>query len=385
MEKVLLIPDSFKGTMSSIEICTIMEERIRNYAPKIDIVSIPVADGGEGSVDTFLTAVGGEKIVLTVKGPFMENMESFYGLIDDGKTAIIEMAACAGLPLVEGNLKPELTTTYGVGQMMADAVARGCSKIIVGLGGSATNDFGTGAASALGIRFYDKKGNDFIPTGGTLSDVTRIDKTNMTSLAGVEVIAMCDVDTPLYGKMGAAYVFAPQKGADLKMVKFLDDQLRKISIAIQTELGVNVSALPGAGAAGGMGGGMVAFFNAQLQMGIETVLDAVHFDQLLLNTDLILTGEGKLDSQSLRGKVVVGVARRAKKKRVPVVALVGDIDDGIETIYDEGISAIFSINRLAIPYEQAKLRSHRDLYLTMDNLMRFMKLSLFSECEKSRS
>jgi glycerate kinase len=381
MRKFILIPDSFKGTMSSAEIGEIMAERIRAYYPRAEAISIPVADGGEGSVDAFLAAVGGEKVTIPVKGPYMEDVTGFYGVIDGGDTAVIEMAACAGLPLVGGNMHPARTTTYGVGQLMVDAVKRGCRKIILGLGGSATNDFGAGAASAAGICFLNSAGNEFIPTGGGLSRIARIDVSGLLpELKAAEIITMCDIDNPLYGPHGAACMFGPQKGADPAAVEFLDRQLRAVSDTVIRDLGIDVSVLPGAGAAGGMGGGMTAFFGSRLQMGIETVLDTVRFDQLLEGADMVFTGEGKIDAQSLRGKVVIGVARRARKAAppgkpgVPVIAVVGDIGDNIEGAYDEGVAAVFSINRAALPFEKAKSRAKDDLRLTMDNLMRFIRL-----------
>jgi glycerate kinase len=350
-----------------------MEEQIRKYYPRAEVVSIPVADGGEGSVDCFLAAVGGEKILIPAKGPYQEDIQGFYGLIDGGSTAVIEMAACAGLPMAGDRRQVDKTTTYGVGQLILDAAKRGCKKIIVGLGGSATNDFGAGAATAAGVRFFDQDGGEFIPLGGTLSRIARIDKTGIPpELRAAEIITMCDIDNPLYGPNGAAFIFGPQKGADTAMVEFLDQELRAVCRTVQGELGIDVSTLPGAGAAGGMGGGMVAFFGSRLQMGIETVLDTVNFDRLLPGTDLVLTGEGKIDSQSLRGKVVIGVARRAKKQGVPVIAIVGDIGDAVEGAYDEGVRAIFSTNRRAIPFQEARNRCKSDLSLTVDNLLRLL-------------
>ncbi|MDR2467461.1 MAG: glycerate kinase [Spirochaetaceae bacterium] len=374
MKKAVLIPDSFKGTMSSREICAIMAERIRAYYPQAEVVSIPVADGGEGSVDAFLSAVKGEKILLTVKGPYHEDIEAFYGLIDNGKTAIIEMAACAGLPLVGARLDPSKTTTYGVGQLMRDAAARGVRKIIVGLGGSATNDFGAGAAAAAGALFFDSQGVEFVPVGATLSKIAKIDTSGLrTVLDGIEIITMCDIDNPLCGENGAAYVFAPQKGADQQMVEVLDAELKAAAAVAKKELGIDVALLSGAGAAGGMGGGMVAFFNSKLQMGIETVLDTVNFDTVLRGADYVFTGEGKIDGQSLRGKVVIGVARRAQHQNVPVIAIVGDIGDNVEGAYNEGVCAIFSINRISQNFEENRKRCKNDLKLTIDNLLRFMR------------
>ncbi|MDR3322488.1 MAG: glycerate kinase [Synergistaceae bacterium] len=373
MEKVLLVPDSFKGTMSSIDFCEIAKEAIVRHHPDAAVICVPVADGGEGSVDSFLASVGGEKKIIPVKGPYMEEMDGFYGLIDGGSTAVIEMAACAGLPLVGDRLRPGKTTTFGVGQLMESAVKNGCRRIIMGLGGSATNDFGTGAAAALGVRFFDDLGDEFVPVGETLSRISRIDKSGLLpGLGDIEITSMCDIDNPLFGTSGAAYVFGPQKGADRAMVEFLDGQLRSVSETVRRELNLDVSAIPGAGAAGGMGGGMVAFFNSRLQLGIEVVLDAVGFDEMLEGTDIVISGEGSIDSQSLRGKVVIGVARRAKKHGVPLIAIVGDIGDDIEKAYEEGVSAVFSINRVALPFSEARLRSKKDLSATVDNLLKFM-------------
>ncbi|MEN6314938.1 MAG: glycerate kinase [Clostridiaceae bacterium] len=374
MKKVLLIPDSFKGTMSSSQICCIMEKTIHKYYPNAEVISIPVADGGEGSVDSFLAAIGGEKAAVKVKGPYFEDIQSFYGILPD-HTAVIEMAAAAGLPLVGEDKHAEKTTTYGVGQLMENAVSAGCKRIILGLGGSATNDGGAGAAAALGVSFRNTEGKPFIPVGQTLSDISSIDISSMNpALAGVEIITMCDIDNPLCGPQGASAVFGPQKGADEAMVRILDVNLAHMAEIVKRDLGKDIINLPGAGAAGGMGGGMAAFFNSRLQMGIETVLDIVHFDTLLKGADLVFSGEGKIDFQSLRGKVVIGVARRTKKVGVPLIAIVGDIGDNIEGVYDEGVSAIFSINRVAVPFKEAKLRSESDLALTMDNLMRFINV-----------
>lgn len=371
MKKFLLIPDSFKGTMSSAEICGIVAGCIARHYPDARAVSIPVADGGEGSVDSFLAAMGGERVTVDVQGPYGQPMQAFYGLVDEGRTAVVEMAACAGLPLVGTEMHPDKTTTYGVGQLIAHAAKRGCTKIIVGLGGSCTNDFGAGAAAALGVVFKDASGVEFVPVGGTLSCIAGIDATGLLpELARIEIVTMCDIDNPLYGEKGAAYVFAPQKGADAAMVQLLDEGLRAVSAVVQQQLGVDVAHTPGAGAAGGMGGGMVAFFGSKLQMGIETVLDTVGFTHLLDGADMVFTGEGKIDAQSLHGKVVIGVARRAKQKNVPVIALVGDIGEGVEPAYAEGVTSIVSINRVAVPFSEAKKRSKEDLRLTADNFLR---------------
>lgn len=372
MNKAVLIPDSFKGTLSSIEICTIISDKIYKHFPHCHVVSIPVADGGEGSVDCFLSALGGEKIVETVSSPYFEDMESFYGLIDN--TAVIEMAACAGLPLVEDRKNPSLTTTYGVGQLIMSAAKKGCKKIIVGLGGSSTNDGGCGAAAAVGVKFYDKKGNEFIPVGKTLIDIDRIDLSHRAKeLDNIEIITMCDIDNPMYGTTGAAYIFGPQKGADEKMILELDKGLKNLCDVIERETGKNLKDVPGSGAAGAMGAGMIAFFDSVLQMGIETVLDTVKFDEIIEDADMIFTGEGRVDTQSLRGKVVIGVGKRAKNKNIPVTVIAGGAANNIDDAYDMGVTSIFTINRLPEDFEISRHKSKENLEATIDNILRLIK------------
>ena len=376
MKKVVLIPDSFKGTLSSQQICDILRERVQAHFPGCETVSIPVADGGEGSVDCFLSALGGEKVWETVKNPYFEDMQSFYGLIDNGKTAVIEMASCAGLPLVEDRKDPRKTTTYGVGQLILAAAAKGVSKIIVGLGGSSTNDGGCGAAAAVGVKFYNAAGESFIPTGGTTHQIASIDfSTRDKALDGIEIVTMCDIDNPMYGPTGASHVFGPQKGADPEMVLFLDEGIKNLCAVIQKDKGVDLSELPGGGAAGAMGAGMVAFFDSRLQMGIQTVLDTVGFDQIISDADMIFTGEGKMDSQSLRGKVVIGVSSRAQKQSVPVTVIAGGADDadiGNEA-FDVGVTAIFPINRLPQDFSVSRHNSEANLRYTADNILRLIK------------
>ena len=371
MKKVVLIPDSFKGTLSSARICEIIGGRVAEHFPDCQVVSIPVADGGEGSVDCFLAALGGEKVRVTVKNPFFEEMEGFYGLVDGGETAVVEMAACAGLPLAEDRKDPRRTTTYGVGELILAAAAGGVKKIIVGLGGSATNDGGCGCAAALGVRFLDGTGAEYIPVGGTLDRLCRIDMSHRSPLLdGVEIVTMCDVDNPLCGPSGASAVFGPQKGADPDMVTRLDRNLRHLSEVIRQDLGREIADLPGAGAAGGMGAGVMAFLGSRLQMGIETVLDTVGFDALLPGATAVLTGEGRIDGQSLRGKVVIGIAHRARQARVPVVAVVGDVAPGAEGAYQEGVTAIVSTNRRAVPWEVARQSARADLCAALEDLFR---------------
>ena len=373
MEKILLVPDSFKGTLSSRQVCQVMAGQLRRFFPQAQVKSIPVADGGEGSVEAFLAAAGGERRTRTVTGPFGEPVEAFYGILGDGRTAVIEMAACAGLPLAEGRLNPERATTYGVGELLLAAKEAGCTKAILGLGGSCTNDGGAGAAAALGAKFTRADGAAFIPTGGTLGEIAALDVSPVAqALQGMELTAMCDIDNPLYGEAGAAVVFAPQKGADAAMVARLDAGLRHLGQVSARCLGRDFSHLPGAGAAGGLGFGMAAFCGAQLRMGIDAVLDAVGFDSLLPGTDVVFTGEGKIDSQSARGKVVSGVAARCRKAGVPVVAVVGQIGQGFEEMYQQGLTAVFSINRAAQPFAESRFHAGENLALTMENIARLL-------------
>ena len=372
MKKAVIVPDSFKGTISSGRICEIFEEKINKIFPFCEVVKIPVADGGEGSVSCFLNALGGERVSALVCGPYGEKIEAEYGILG-GDTAVIEMSACAGLPLVEGKKNPSLTTTFGVGELMLDAAKKGCQKIIMCLGGSCTNDMGSGAAAAAGVKFYNSKGESFVPVGGTLGEIGKIDVSQKSELLkGIEITAMCDIDNPLFGVNGAAHVFAPQKGADENQVKALDDGLRHGAELVKEDIGIDVSALPGAGAAGGMGAGMVAFFGAELRSRIETVLDIVNFEKRIDGADFIFTGEGKLDSQSLRGKVVSGVAKRAKEKGVPVIAVVGGYEAGLDEIYDMGVSAVFATNPLPVDFEIAKHKSEENFAGTVENILRIL-------------
>lgn len=375
LHKVLLVPDSFKGTLSSIRVCTIMKKVIAAHFPDAEVVELPVADGGEGSVDCFLTAMGGRKKAMPITGPYGETVPGFYGVLPD-HTAVVEMAAAAGLPLAGTRTQVEKATTYGVGQLIRDAARSGCRRIVMGLGGSATNDGGAGAAAALGVKFYDAAGQAFVPVGQTLMRVASVDLGGLEqTLAGVELRVMCDVDNPLCGPQGAAAVFGPQKGADAETVRLLDENLAHLAAVVKRDLGRDIAGLPGAGAAGGLGGGMAAFLGCRLEPGIEVVLDAVRFDERLHGADLVFSGEGRLDSQSLRGKVVAGVAGRCKRGGVPLIAVVGDIEDPVDSFYAKGVRAVCSINRVAVPFSQAKLRSAADLERTMDGILRLLEIA----------
>ena len=374
MRKYVVIPDSFKGCLSSGEICGIIAREIRRRDPEARVYALPVADGGEGTVDAFLGALGGEKVAVPCRDPYGRPLTAHYGLFPDGKTAVIEMAAAAGLPLVGQDRRVADTTTYGVGQLIVHALKRGAERIILGLGGSATNDGGCGAAAALGVEFLDAEGKAFVPVGGTLRRIAHI-RTDalLPALRQAEVIAMCDIDNPLCGESGAAAVFAPQKGADAATVRMLDEGLAHLAAVIEKDLGRSLLALPGGGAAGGFGAGSVAFLGARLQMGIEAVLDLTDFDRLAADAYLVITGEGRLDSQSLRGKVVVGVARRARALGVPVVALVGSSETDIAAAYDAGVTAVFPINPAPTTLSEALAHARTHLAFTAENVLRFAR------------
>ena len=374
MKKCVVVSDSFKGTVSSREICEIAQRVIPRHFPACEVVCIPVADGGEGTVDCFIQAMGAQRVEVTVTNALGEKSAAAYARI--GELAIIEMAAAAGLPQVGALRCPGTATTYGVGELIAHAAHSGCRKILLGLGGSATNDGGCGCAAALGVRFYDAAGHSFVPVGDTLGRIARIDTAKADELLrSVEITVMCDVTNPLYGPTGAAYVFAPQKGADAEKVKSLDAGLRHFGDVIRSQLGIDVSRMPGAGAAGGMGAGCVALLGGTIQSGIDAVLDVTGFDRQLEGADLVITGEGRIDSQSADGKVISGVARRTRAKGVPLIAIAGGIADSAGAVYDIGVSAMFSTDRAALPVDMLGARSPGDYEATLSDIMSLIAIA----------
>ena len=374
MKKCVVVSDSFKGTVSSREICEIAQRVIPRHFPACEVVCIPVADGGEGTVDCFVQAMGAQRVEVTVTNALGEKSAAAYARI--GELAIIEMAAAAGLPQVGALRCPGTATTYGVGELIAHAAHSGCKRILLGLGGSATNDGGCGCAAALGVRFYDADGQSFVPVGDTLGRIARIDTAEADELLqSVEITVMCDVTNPLYGPTGAAYVFAPQKGADAEKVKSLDAGLRHFGDVIRSQYGLDVSAMPGAGAAGGMGAGCVALLGGTIQSGIDAVLDVTGFDRQLEGADLVITGEGRIDSQSADGKVVSGVARRTRAKGVPLIAIAGGIADSAGAVYDIGVSAMFSTDRAALPVDMLGARSPGDYEATLSDIMSLIAIA----------
>jgi glycerate kinase len=361
MKRIVVASDSFKGTLSSSEICDIAKRVIPEYFPECEVFAVPVADGGEGTVDCFLK-MGAEPVCVKVSGPFFDKTDAVYARLGD--TAVIEMSAAAGLPLAGDRKDPEKTTTYGVGEMIRDAVEKGCRKVLLGLGGSATNDCGCGMAAALGTEFFDKSGKSFIPTGATLKDIDTI----VFNKTDADITVLCDVRNPLYGKDGAAYVYAPQKGAGEEEVRKLDEGLRHIACVLEMN-GKDVAGISGAGAAGGMGAGLLAFTGAKLRRGIEVVLDLAGFEKAAQNADFIITGEGSLDSQSFSGKVIDGIISRSAGK--PVIATVGisKLDD----CRKYGLTAVFESNDRHLPFEQVAGRAEEDYRICCKKAAQFIK------------
>lgn len=374
MKKCIIISDSFKGTLSSLDICQIARLVFADVMPKCELVTIPVADGGEGTVDCFIQAMRAVPVTVSVHGPFGTPVCATYARMGD--TAVIEMAAAAGLSLVGDHKDPSKASTYGVGEMIAHAVAQGCREIYLGIGGSATNDGGCGCAAALGVRFSDAVGAAFVPTGSMLKRIRNIDIAPAREmLRGIPLRVMCDVTNPLYGTNGAAYVFGPQKGADSEMVQELDEQLMAFAQTLQRELGINISNLPGAGAAGGMGAGCVALLGGELSSGIDAVLSIVGFEEQLKDADLVISGEGRLDSQSFQGKVVSGIARRTSAAHVPLVILAGIVDDSANCAGDYGITAVFNTNRAARPMAEIPSHCREDYRTALTEILRTIQLA----------
>lgn len=373
MKHCIIVSDSFKGTLTSKEICDIARKQIHAVFPACRVTAISVADGGEGTVDSLLAICGGQKVAVETTGPFGESITAYYGRLD-GATAAIEMAAAAGLPLAEGRLEPGLATTYGVGTLIAHAVDAGAKEIILGLGGSCTNDAGVGCAAALGARFLDAQGMAFLPNGATLSRIREIDLTGLRRrLKGVRITAMCDIQNPLYGPSGAAYVFAPQKGADPEMVRMLDEELRAFEAIVHKKLGFVLEGISGAGAAGGFGAGCVALMGGRLRSGIDVILDLAHFDEKLGNCQLVITGEGRIDGQTAGGKTISGIARRTKAKGVPLIAIAGEIADDADCVYALGVTAMFSINRKALPFSESRGQSAENYSRTLRDILQMLR------------
>ena len=325
--KIVVASDSFKGSLTSLEVAQSVAKAVKEAYPSCEVVEVNVADGGEGTMDALQQTLGGRKVILEVSDPLGRPVDASYVILEDGSTAVLEMSAASGLPLLAPEERnPSKTSTLGTGELIRDALDKGCRKFLVGIGGSATNDAGMGMLHALGYRFMDASGTELAPVGGTMINVASIDMSGRhPALSEAQFIVACDVKAPLYGPDGAAYVFAPQKGADNEMVEALDMGLRHFAEVSAFATGCDSSSLEGSGAAGGLGYAFRQFLGASLERGVEMVLDAIHFDELLNGADLVITGEGRVDSQTLTGKTPYGVARRALRQGIPVVAIGGSV------------------------------------------------------------
>ncbi len=354
--KIVIASDSFKGSLSSSDVATSAHAGIIDVLPDCEVIAVNVADGGEGTVDAIVEALHGEVIRCEVTDPLRRKIKAEYGIAGD--LAVLEMAAASGLPLLNKEERnPWVTTTFGTGEMIKDALSRGCRRFLIGIGGSATNDAGMGMLQALGFRFYNAN-NELIKEGcgGSLSDIVRIDNSQVSNDVKESIfIVACDVDTPFCGPDGAAPVFAPQKGADADMVKRLDAGMASFAKVIQQQYGMDVVAVEGAGAAGGMGGGFWAFLGATLKKGIDMVLDAIDFDETIIGADLVITGEGKVDFQTAKGKTAAGVLKRAQRQGVPVIVIGGCVEL-CDSLLQMGFDGIYPILEHKVPLEIAMQR-----------------------------
>lgn len=377
MNTILLAFDSFKGSLTSREVADAFEEGVRSVLPDCVVKKVCLADGGEGTAEALVGTLGGKWIEVEVSDPLMRPIRTRYGVVDDGRTAIIEMASASGLTLLaEEERNPLKTSTYGTGQLIADALKRGCRKLLIGIGGSATNDAGTGMLSALGFRFLDAEGMPLAGCGKSLERIATIDSSHiLPELKTVDIRVACDVTNPFCGPQGAAYIFASQKGADRQMVEQLDRGMHHFAEVIREYNKVDVTNISGAGAAGGLGGAFSALLGARLCRGVELVLDALHFEELLAGCDLVVTGEGRIDRQTLMGKAPMGVLKAATHQDIPVIAIGGSIEQSPE-LEQSGFSSILSINEEGLPLHLAMRpdvarenvrRTGRELFLSLSH------------------
>jgi glycerate kinase len=372
--KIIVAPDSFKGSLTSLQATSAIERGIKKaastYKETVEIVKIPMADGGEGTVKSVISAVGGRIVSTKVVNPLGRQIESFYGILPDN-TAIIEMAAASGLDLIKPiERNPILTTSFGTGQLIKAAMDHGCKRIILGIGGSATNDGGAGMCQALGIRFIDNNGKDIGFGGGELGKIQRIDISGIDPrIAEISLTVASDVQNVLCGENGASAVYGPQKGASLEMIEILDSNLKHFAQVIKKDLGVDIMNIPGSGAAGGLGGALLAFFNVDFRSGIEVVMELTNFEENIKDAALILTGEGSTDYQTLYGKVPFGIAQIAQKYDKPVICISGSLGYGYEELYNAGIVALFSIMDKPMSLDKAMKRGEELLEKTTRNVL----------------
>ena len=361
--RVVIAPDSFKESLSAVEACDAIAAGLRRAWPDAELHLVPMADGGEGTVEAFVTAAGGEYVHANVTGPLGEPVSARYAIVAGGETAIIEMAAASGLPLVRRERRDVgRATTYGTGELIDHALAQGARRVMVGLGGSATCDGGAGMAQALGFALLDEDGAPLPPGGLALTRLRIIRRPiEREIIERATFTAICDVDNPLCGPRGAARVYGPQKGADPPTVAALDEALAHFAKVVADQLGVDVREVPGTGAAGGLGAGMIGFLGAELVRGVDAVAEVCKLEEKLARADLVITGEGRMDAQSANGKTPVGVARLARRAGVPVLALAGALGDGYEAVYAAGIDTVFPILSKPVSLDDALANAARYL------------------------
>ena len=374
--KFVLAPDSFKESMTSKEACDAMERAIKKVIKDAECVKVPMADGGEGTTTSLVDGSNGEIFTTEVTGPIGDKVEAIYGIMGDKETGIIEMAMASGIQLVKREERnPFIATTYGTGELIKALLDKGVKRILLGIGGSATNDGGAGMVQALGGRLLDKDGNEVKFGGGHLHEIEKIDLSNLDiRLKDVKIEVACDVTNPFIGENGASRIFGPQKGADEEMVQLLDDNLAHFAEVIKRELGRDIVNVPGAGAAGGLGGALLAFLNAELKRGIEMVIQHTNLREKVEGADFVFTGEGSIDGQTLFGKTPIGVAKTAKEAGAKVIAFAGRVADDADTLYDGGIDSIFCILNELTSLDNALENGAHNLEKTVENVVRILAL-----------
>jgi glycerate kinase len=376
--KIVAAPNAFKESLSAVGVAKSIARGVRRVLPDAEVVQVPVADGGDGTAEALVAATGGQIIKRRVTGPLGEPVDAYFGLLGDGHTAVVEMAVASGLHLVpNGKRNPMKTTTYGTGELIATALDQGATKVIVGIGGSATVDGGAGMAQALGCSLLDGDGRDIARGGQGLAHLSRVDLSKRhPKVQGVEALVACDVDNPLTGPKGAPAVYGPQKGATPEMVEKLDGYLANYAQILKRDLGLEVDRVPGAGAAGGLGAGLMAFLGATLKSGVEIVIEASRLEEKLKGADLVITGEGKLDGQTAFGKAPIGVARLAKKHGIPVVALGGALADDAPELVNHGVDALFSILPRPMSLSEAMKRTDEFVARATEQIIRLILLKV---------
>lgn len=375
---ILIAPDSFKDSLSAMEVASALGRGIQKIIPDANCTLVPMADGGEGTVDSVVEATGGKRVKLRVKDPLLRDVPSFYGLTGDGSTAIIEMAAASGIELLTREERnPWITSTYGTGQLIRDALDRRVKRVLLGIGGSATNDGGAGMALALGVVFKGKDGIMPVQGGGVLNEVEHIHMENLDPrIAGTEIVVACDVNNPLTGPEGASAVYGPQKGADEEMVKKLDRNLSHLAMLMRDQLGKDVSGMEGAGAAGGLGAGLMAFLDARLHSGFDLLAGVLGLKERIGTADLVITGEGRMDAQTRFGKTPFGVARMAKEQGLPVIGVAGTLDEDAGILYEHGFDLLMPIQEKPVNLEFALKNAAELLERTGERIARLLKMKI---------